>query len=105
MNRLLLTTLCLVSLQTSALVPVLDAGELEHAPVLESRHDPSACVRGHDHSICTQVAGSRAVPAERVRHEHSVASPRADVRHVPPAPPLSHPALVPPLGSRPPPTV
>jgi hypothetical protein len=47
-----LTALLLI---VSVVVPALDRGGLSNETVLESEHSAASCLRGHDHTICTQV--------------------------------------------------
>ena len=47
-----LTALLLV---VSVVVPALDRGGFSNETVLESEHSAASCLRGHDHTICTQV--------------------------------------------------
>jgi hypothetical protein len=42
------------------LVPRLDADDGTRRAVLESEHNNSACVVGHDHTICVQAGANRA---------------------------------------------
>jgi hypothetical protein len=85
--------------------PLLDSLDRGHRAVIESAHDPDHCVREHDHSICTQVVASRALPPDHGRQHQGALVERAstivDAREWV----LLHHAETLPLGSRAPPTV
>ena len=90
----------LVSL--SVLVPLLDRAEASAGPVLESEHNPSTCVRVHDHTVCTQYSSNLSSPSSAPRHGGPPHAPSATARvaegvivalaepapHQPRAPPL-----------------
>ena len=44
-------------------VPLLDSAGGERGPVIETEHH-ATCVRGHDHTICTQMGSNLQLPAE-----------------------------------------
>lgn len=67
-QRVLAPVLATLLMVLSVAVPVLDAGEKGRGPVVESEHNPSTCVRGHDHTICTQLGASRGLASEGPRH-------------------------------------
>src|SRR5687768_4439463 len=105
LRRVLTPWLATLSLWASVAVPILDAEEWNHGAVVESAHDPSRCVPGHDHSICTQVVASRALPADAPRHHRDVfAQPGATLHAVAAGQPARQMHLLP-LGSRAPPAV
>ena len=94
----LLAALCLGA---SVGVPVIDALEPDHGPVLESEHDRAACAH-HDHGICTQVAANAGFTSESPRHGvHHAGQPRAVAGPAPDRVPTLDRLL--PLGSRAPP--
>jgi len=87
----------------SVAVPVLDGAERTHGPVLESKHNASTCVLGHDHSVCTQLSSNRVLSAERPRHAPDTGGtlelPTHELQDAPPATvPLTHRSRAPPLG-------
>jgi hypothetical protein len=104
--RLLLAPL-LATLTFASLIvgPVLDSMDWGHGPVLESKHDPATCVRGHDHSICTQVIASRALPADGARHHSRTPAQPSSTMVEASEWALFHHTEVLPLGSRAPPAV
>ena len=55
MRRALSAWLTALLLVVSVVVPALDRGWLSNETVLESEHSAASCLRGHDHTICTQV--------------------------------------------------
>lgn len=61
-RRALSPLLAVLILGTGVVAPALDRGGV-HGAALEAEHHPSACVRGHDHTICTQLGASRLAPA------------------------------------------
>jgi len=52
----------------SVLVPLLDRGERVGRPTWEAEHDAATCVRGHDHTICTQFRANHPVLSDAPRH-------------------------------------
>jgi hypothetical protein len=44
-------------------VPLLERSDLVNDPVVESEHNPSTCLPGHDHTVCTQVVANLAAPS------------------------------------------
>ena len=67
-QRVLAPVLATLLMVLSVAVPVLDAGEKGPGAVVESEHNPSTCVRGHDHTICTQLGASHGYTSEAPRH-------------------------------------
>lgn len=61
-RRALSPLLAVLILGTGVVAPALDRGGV-HGAALEAEHHPSACVQGHDHTICTQLGASRLAPA------------------------------------------
>ncbi len=53
-------------LMVSVVVPMLDGGEFSHEAAFESEHSAASCLRGHDHTICTQVSANLLLPAPSV---------------------------------------
>ena|SRR3990172_6291027 len=49
----------------SVAVPVLERADLARTTAFESRHDPVACSPGHNHTLCTQVGASQALPSRQ----------------------------------------
>jgi hypothetical protein len=49
----------------SVAVPVLERADLARTTAFESRHDPVACSPGHNHTLCTQVGASHAIPSRQ----------------------------------------
>ena len=41
------------------MAPALDVDLFSQRPVVEKEHDPSACVKGHDHTLCSQVSAGK----------------------------------------------
>jgi hypothetical protein len=86
----------------SVVIPLLDSGQRTTVPVLETEHSASACVHGHDHTVCTQYGSNRQVSSQPPRHgatsqEAMAPAPRLDgivatlrvaAQHNPRAPPL-----------------
>lgn len=68
----LLVSALLVAL--SVVVPVLDRDRPGRILTLESEHDPATCVTGHDHTVCTQVGASQALPDDGPRQPRRPAS-------------------------------
>lgn len=62
LRRLLASALVTIFVALSVAVPVMDARGYGSGPVIESEHDASACVVGHDHTICSQARAGRALP-------------------------------------------
>jgi hypothetical protein len=64
----------ILMLSLSVALPLLERADLVAVPVAESAHDPSACPRAHDHTVCTQVGSnlSLAVPALEQRMAYRV---------------------------------
>ena len=44
-------------------VPLLERADLVNESVMESEHNPSTCLPGHDHTVCTQVVANLAAPS------------------------------------------
>jgi hypothetical protein len=92
----------LVTLLTmlSVLVPLLHLGEgIDRA--LESEHHAATCVRGHDHSVCTQFGFNPPVPSDpprrgTVSHEAVTLGPSVDQLFAPQDLHASHPSRAPP---------
>lgn len=63
MRRALSPLLAVLVIGSGLVAPVLDGGGA-HGAALEAEHHPSACVRGHDHTVCTQLGANRLAPAE-----------------------------------------
>jgi hypothetical protein len=55
----------------SVAVPLLDRAERLGGPVLESEHSASSCVKGHDHTVCTQFSANHQIPSEAPRHSRT----------------------------------
>lgn len=74
-RRILAPLLGGLLLVTSVAVPLLDRTASGPAAALETEHHAATCVRGHDHTICTQVGANLPVmdgghprpPGERLR--------------------------------------
>ncbi len=47
----------------SVTAPLLDVDLFSAGTGVESEHDPSSCVRGHDHTVCQQVITLKLAPA------------------------------------------
>ncbi|MGD2069872.1 MAG: hypothetical protein PVI57_14470 [Gemmatimonadota bacterium] len=62
LRRLLASILVTILVTLSVAVPAMDGRDYGSGPVFESEHDASACVVGHDHTICTQAGAGRALP-------------------------------------------
>ena len=95
--------LAALSLWTGLVVPILDAEEWNHGTVVESAHDPDQCVRGHDHTICTQVVASRALPSDGSQHNRAAPAQPFVTMHTLGEWASLHPPFASPLGSRAPP--
>jgi hypothetical protein len=76
-RRLLAPLLATLSFASLVVGPVLDSMDWSHGAAIESAHDAERCVRGHDHSICTQVVASRALPADGARHHSRAPAQRS----------------------------
>ena len=63
MRRALSPLLAVLVLGSGVVAPILDRGA-SAGPALETDHHSSACVRGHDHTICAQLVANRLAPAE-----------------------------------------
>lgn len=61
-RRALSPLLAVLILGSGVVAPALDRGGV-HGAALEAEHHPSACHRGHDHTICAQLGASRLAPA------------------------------------------
>ena len=103
LRRVLTPCLATFSLWAGLAVPIMDADGWSHGAVVESAHDPGVCVRGHDHTICTQVVVSRAAPTDGSRyHRDGLLAPNPDASPEAEAWP-PHFTRVSSLGSRAPP--
>jgi hypothetical protein len=67
-RRVLAPTLAALCFASTVVAPLLDADDQGHGSVLESKHDASTCLRGHDHTICTQVGANAGATTSFVRH-------------------------------------
>jgi hypothetical protein len=54
--------LCALLLTLSVAVPLVERADISHAPAVESEHQPDACPRPHDHTVCTQLRANHAAP-------------------------------------------
>ena len=50
------------------LVPLLDRGERVGGFAFESEHDAATCLRGHDHTVCTQFGSNHQILNDAPRH-------------------------------------
>ena len=96
----LLATLLVIQ---SVVVPLLDRGQRTGVPVLESEHSASACVHGHDHTVCTQYGSNHQVSSQAPRHgatsqEAFAPAPRFDESFAPLRVATPHHPRAPPLG-------
>jgi hypothetical protein len=87
----------------SVAVPMLDKAEGMGLPVVESEHNASTCVQGHDHTVCTQYGASRHAPSQPPRHggishEAFALTPASDEVTTSFDPRISHDSRAPPLG-------
>jgi hypothetical protein len=76
--RLSAPVLATLLVSLNVLVPLLDRAERSAGPVLESEHNPSTCVRAHDHTVCTQHSSNLSSPAGVPRHggtAHTTSAP------------------------------
>src|SRR5688572_18874947 len=71
-GRVLATALAVLLISQSFVLPLLDRGESGQGTVIESEHDASLCVRGHDHTICNQYGAGRPLAASPPRHQTTV---------------------------------
>lgn len=62
-RRCVATALAALILSLSVAVPLMERGDLSSGSAVESGHDPARCGQGHDHRICTQIGGHRALAA------------------------------------------
>ena len=67
-RRTCATSVATVLVVLSVLVPLLDRGERVGRPTLESEHDAATCVRGHDHTVCTQFGSNHHILNDAPRH-------------------------------------
>ena len=49
----------------SVAVPVLERSDVGRGTAFESQHDPATCAPGHNHTLCTQVGASHALPSRQ----------------------------------------
>jgi len=49
----------------SVLVPVLERADLAREAAFESQHHAATCSPGHNHTLCTQVGASHALPSRQ----------------------------------------
>lgn len=49
----------------SVAVPVLERADLLRETAVESQHHAASCAPGHDHTLCTQVGASHALPSRQ----------------------------------------
>ena len=78
-RRATAATLSVAMLALSVAIPVLERAELVHQPVVESEHNPATCLRGHDHTVCTQVGASFSAPSAPPQHQPAPTLVRAGV--------------------------
>ena len=102
-QRLLASLLASLITVSAFAVPLLDALGEENRVVLESEHNPSTCVRGHDHTICSQVGASQALAAAAPRHGSARVVPAElhpthEARRVARVVAASHPPRAPPAA-------
>jgi len=64
-QRVLGTSLTTLIVALSVAVPVLERADLARETALESQHDPATCSPGHNHTLCTQVGASHALPSRQ----------------------------------------
>jgi hypothetical protein len=67
MNRAAAALLTTLLVALSVCVPMLERADRAHGPVIESEHNASTCVQGHDHTVCTQYNANRLVPSPLIR--------------------------------------
>jgi hypothetical protein len=67
-RRSLGAALAALMMSQSVAIPLLDRADRVGVPVVESEHNASTCVRGHDHTICTQFSANRQISTDAPRH-------------------------------------
>lgn len=101
-RRLLASAITALLVVLSVAVPMLDAHRAGRGPVVESEHNPSTCVVGHDHTVCAQFGNNRALRAEEPGHGASFTTPQRYASGEASIPPLrrltARHARAPPLG-------
>jgi hypothetical protein len=65
LRQLLGSWLSVLIVALSVAVPVLERADLARTTAFESRHDPGACAPSHNHTLCTQVGASHALPSRQ----------------------------------------
>ncbi|NIP60981.1 MAG: hypothetical protein GWM92_21165 [Gemmatimonadetes bacterium] len=100
-RRILAPILGGLLLTTSVAVPLLDRTAAGPAAALETEHHAATCLRGHDHTICTQVGANlpatdgghpipdgehlrRVLPVPAVAHAPSRSHPDPNPTRAPP---------------------
>lgn len=66
LRRALSPLLAVLLLGSGVVAPALERGGAQ-GPALEADHHASTCVRGHDHTICTQLGANRLAPTDAVK--------------------------------------
>jgi hypothetical protein len=64
-RQVLGTCLSALMVTLSVAVPVWERADLTRGTALESQHDPTTCAPEHNHTLCTQVGASHALPSRR----------------------------------------
>lgn len=64
-RQVLGTCLWALLVALSVAVPVLERADLGRGTAFESQHDPATCSPGHNHTLCTQVGASHALPSRQ----------------------------------------
>ncbi|HKJ02628.1 MAG TPA: hypothetical protein VJ997_09240 [Longimicrobiales bacterium] len=64
-RQVLGTCLSALIVTLSVAVPVLERADLARETAFESHHDPATCSPGHNHTLCTQVGASHALPSRQ----------------------------------------
>jgi len=64
-RQVLGTCLAALMVTLSVAVPLLERADLARGTALESQHNPTTCAPAHNHTLCTQVGASHALPSRR----------------------------------------